>query len=160
MFPVHNIAHVHHLPSDWGKRDWRATLWKGIYGSWLTARQICIIRVLWQPALFCLVTATGLKGTAWSCVRGGSRRGYGQGLHQRAVGTPQAMEFREHLALLSDTGFDFWCYCVESEVELDNPSVSLPTQYILSYMVGLEEKAHTVSPCSEDLLQTRQLPFK
>ena len=32
------------------------------------------------------MTATGPERMAWSCVRGGATGGWGQGLHQRAVG--------------------------------------------------------------------------
>ena len=38
----------------------------------------------------------GPEGTAWSCVRGGAAGGWGQGLHQRAVGMEQPAQGSGH----------------------------------------------------------------
>jgi len=72
------------------------------------------------------VTATGTKGTAWSCVRGGSGEAEGRAVSHRAVGTEQfpkvvGMALRcwssgSCQTLLSDIGFG-WC-CVGQELDL------------------------------------------
>jgi len=54
------------------------------------------------------VTATGPKGTAWSCVRGRALGGQGKGLRQMVVGMAlSCWSLRSVWTQLSDTGFGF-----------------------------------------------------
>ena len=42
------------------------------------------------------MTATGPEGTAWSCATGAAAGGWGQGLHQRAVGMERPAQGSGH----------------------------------------------------------------
>lgn len=45
--------------------------------------------------------------------------------------------------MLSDVWYYFWVVCVESEIGLDGPSVSLPTQVILWFYDSVNSTQHT-----------------
>ena len=71
------------------------------------------------------------------CVRGGAAGGWGQGLHQRAVGMeraahgyghgPQCWSSRRVWTVFSTIWSDFGWSFVEAGAELDDPCESLPT---------------------------------
>ena len=80
------------------------------------------------------MTVAGPKGTAWSCVRGGTAGGEGQGLHQRAVGMERAAQGNRH-------GLECWSsrgiWMVQPEAGSDDPCRSLPTRDIFDSVVAI-----------------------
>ena len=79
-----------------------------------------------------LVTVTGPEGMAWSCIRGGSSWGLGEGSSpegsqalQEAPHGPKLTDFKKHVDNISEIWFDFWVVCEKTKVGLNGSS--LPT---------------------------------